>query len=94
MRIQLRKGVPVLNFLIGFVISLFIVGIVVSMSTLVTSEMGSTITDSTAQGAINDTRDAIASVSDWLDIVVLMGIVVVILGLIGYLGWTKMSGGR
>ena len=94
MRTETRKGIPILNFLIGFVVSLLIVGIVVSMTVLITSEMGSTIDDATASQAINDTRDAIAGISGWLDIVVLIGIVVVILGLIGYLGWTKMSGSR
>ena len=91
MQTQTVKSVPVLNFLIGFVISVFIVGIVVAMAVLVTSDMSSTITDPTAQTAINDTRDAIATVSDWLPTIILMGIVVVILGLIGYFGWSKMG---
>lgn len=94
------QGTGSLNLLISATIVLLVVGVVIAFSLVFLSQANVSIaamsgnTDA-AQSAITSTISAIAQIPTWLPLVVLAIIMVVVLGLVLYIGFmvSRMQGG-
>ena len=80
MKFKTDKGLGGLSILLSVVVMLFIIGLIVMIFSLMSAEMQGVTTDATAIGVINDTGTALAGVTDWFDIfMVITSMVVLIL---------------
>lgn len=73
------KGVAGLTILLSLVVMLFIIGLIVMIFSLMGSELQGATTDVTAIKVINDTGQSISSVTDWFDIFIVIGAMVVLI---------------
>ena len=73
------KGVAGLTILLSLVTMLFVIGLIVMIFALMGGELQDATTDTTAIGVINDTSTAISSVTDWFDIFIVIGAMVVLI---------------
>jgi len=74
-----EKGVAGLTILLSLVVMLFIIGLIVMIFSLMASSLMSSTTDATAVAVINETGQAIAGVTDWFDIFIVIGAMVVLI---------------
>lgn len=89
------SGVAGTNVLLGLIIALFIIGLVVMVFVLTGGELEGATTDVEAIQAINDTGNAILGVTDWFDIFIVIGaIVVLVLLLVIVIGALKSAQGQ
>ena len=58
---------------------LFVIGLIVMIFALMGGELIDATDDATAQGVINDTTTSISSVTDWFDIFIVIGAMVVLI---------------
>lgn len=80
--LEKNKGVAGLEILVSLIATLFVVGVLVMAFTVAGSKMQETIDDDDAETVINDTKVAIASVTDWFDTFIVIGAIVVLVLLI------------
>jgi len=73
------KGVAGLTILLSLVTMLFVIGLIVMIFALMGGELQDATTDTTAIGVINDTTSSISSVTDWFDIFIVIGAMVVLI---------------
>jgi len=73
------KGVAGLTILLSLVTMLFVIGLLVMIFALMGGELQDATTDTTAIDVINDTTDSISSVTDWYDIFIVIGAMVVLI---------------
>lgn len=81
MRFDLKqdKGVAGLTVLLSLIVMLFVIGLLVMIFALMGGELQGATTDATAIGVINDTTTSISSVTDWYDIFIVIGAMVVLI---------------
>ncbi len=81
MRTSLKqdKGVAGLTILLSLVVMLFVIGLLVMIFALMGGELQDATTDPTAIQVINDTTSSISSVTDWYDIFIVIGAMVVLI---------------
>ena len=81
MRLDLKqdKGVAGLTVLLSLIVMLFVIGLLVMIFALMGGELQDATTDNTAIGVINDTTTSISSVTDWYDIFIVIGAMVVLI---------------
>ena len=73
------KGVAGLTILLSLVTMLFVIGLIVMIFALMGGELQSATSDATAIDVINDTTSSISSVTDWFDIFIVIGAMVVLI---------------
>ena len=73
------KGVAGLTILLSLVTMLFVIGLLVMIFALMGGELQGATTDKTAIGVINATTVSISSVTDWFDIFLVIGAMVVLI---------------
>lgn len=73
------KGVAGLTILLSLVTMLFVIGLLVMIFALMGGELQDSTTDTTAIDVINDTTSSISSVTDWFDIFIVIGAMVVLI---------------
>ncbi len=79
--IQIRedKGVAGLTILLSLVTMLFVIGLLIMIFALMGGELQSSTDDATAIKVINDTTSSISSTTDWFDIFIVIGAMVVLI---------------
>ena len=73
------KGVAGLTVLLSLVVMLFIIGLLIMIFALMGGELQSATTDATAIDVINDTTVSLSSTTDWFDIFIVIGAMVVLI---------------
>ena len=73
------KGVAGLPILLSLVTMLFVIGLIVMIFALMGGELQNATNDTTAVCVINDTTTSISSVTDWFDIFIVIGAMVVLI---------------
>ena len=73
------KGVAGLTVLLSLVVMLFVIGLVVMIFALMGGELESATDDADAIDVINSTGNAISGVTDWFDIFIVIGAMVVLI---------------
>ena len=73
------KGVAGLTILLSLVTMLFVIGLIVMIFALMGGELQDATTDATAIDVINDTTSSISSVTDWFEIFIVIGAMVVLI---------------
>ncbi len=73
------KGVAGLTILLSLVTMLFVIGLLVMIFSLMGGELQDATDDNTAEDVINDTSTSISSVTDWYDIFIVIGAMVVLI---------------
>ena len=79
MKYKTDKGTAGLTILLSLIVMLFIIGLIVMIFSLMSSELQGATTDTTAIGIINDTGQALSGVTDWFDIFIVIGAMVVLI---------------
>jgi multisubunit Na+/H+ antiporter MnhB subunit len=79
MKQKTDKGVAGLTILLSLIVMLFIIGLIVMIFSLMGSELKGSTTDPTAIQVINDTYQSISGVTDWFDIFIVIGAMVVLI---------------
>jgi len=79
MKYKTDKGTAGLTILLSLIVMLFIIGLIVMIFSLMSSELQGATTDTTAIGVINDTGQALSGVTDWFDIFIVIGAMVVLI---------------
>jgi len=81
MRTDLKhdKGVAGLTVLLSLVVMLFVIGLLVMIFALMGGELQGATTDATAIDVINATTVSISSVTDWFEIFIVIGAMVVLI---------------
>jgi len=73
------KGVAGTTVLLGLIVALFVIGLLVMIFALMGGSLQSATTDATAISVINDTTDAISSVTDFFSLFIVIGSMVVLI---------------
>jgi len=79
MKYKTDKGQAGLTILLSLVVMLFIIGLIVMIFSLMSSELMGATKDATAIKVINDTGQSIAGVTAWFDIFIVIGAMVVLI---------------
>ena len=79
MKYKTDKGTAGLTILLSLIVMLFIIGLIVMIFSLMGSELMGATTDATAISVINDTSQSISGVTDWFDIFIVIGAMVVLI---------------
>ena len=79
MKFKNDKGVAGLTILLSLIVMLFVIGLLVMIFSLMSSSLQDATDDATAVSVINDTGQAIAGVTDWFDIFIVIGAMVVLI---------------
>jgi len=79
MKFKTDNGVAGLTILLSLIVMLFVIGLIVMIFALMSSSLQGATTDATAIAVINDTGQAISSVTDWFDIFIVIGAMVVLI---------------
>jgi len=79
MEYKTDKGTAGLTILLSLIVMLFIIGLIVMIFSLMSSSLMASTTDATAIKVINDTGSSIAGVTDWFDIFIVIGAMVVLI---------------
>jgi hypothetical protein len=82
MKYKTDKGVAGLTILLSLIVMLFVIGLIVMVFSLMSSSLQSATTDVTAIQVINDTGQALSGVTDWFDIFIVIGAMVVLILLV------------
>jgi len=78
-KVKCDKGVAGLTILLSLVTMLFVIGLLIMIYALMGGELQDATTDATAIDIINDTTVAISSTTDWFDIFIVIGAMVVLI---------------
>jgi hypothetical protein len=73
------KGQTGLSILLSLIVMLFVIGLLVMIFAIMGGKLQTATTDATAVGVINDTTTSISSVTDWFDIFIVIGAMVVLI---------------
>jgi uncharacterized membrane protein YhfC len=73
------KGVAGLTILLSLVTMLFVIGLLVMIFALMGGELEDATDDATASEVIGNTTDSISSVTDWYNIFIVIGAMVVLI---------------
>ena len=73
------KGTAGLNVLLSVITMLFVIGLIVMIFALMGGELQDATTDATATEVINETSTAIADVTDWFPIIIVITAMVVLI---------------
>ena len=73
------KGVAGLTILLSLVTMLFVIGLLVMIFALMGGELDDATDDATASNVIANTTESISSVTDWFDIFIVIGAMVVLI---------------
>lgn len=73
------KGVAGLTILLSLVTMLFVIGLIVMIFSIMGGRLQTATTDPTAIQVINDTSTSISTVTDWFDIFIVIGAMVVLI---------------
>jgi len=73
------KGVAGLEVLLSVIVMIFVIGFLVMIFALMSGELQTATTDATADQVINDTGNAIAGVTDWFGIIIVITAMVVLI---------------
>lgn len=79
MKFNNDKGTAGLTILLSLIVMLFIIGLIVMIFSLMSAELQGATDDTTAISVINDTGKSLASVTDWFDIFIVIGAMVVLI---------------
>jgi hypothetical protein len=79
MEYKTDKGVAGLTVLLSLIVMLFVIGLLVMIFALMSGELQDATTDATAIDVINDTGSALAGVTDWFEIFIVIGAMVVLI---------------
>ena len=79
MRFKTDRGVAGLTILLSLIVMLFIIGLIVMIFSLMSAELQDATTDPTAIQVINETGVAIAGVTSWFGIFIVIGAMVVLI---------------
>jgi uncharacterized transporter YbjL len=79
MKYKIDKGTAGLTILLSLIVMLFIIGLIVMIFALMSAELQGATTDPTAIQVINDTGQAISSVTSWFGIFIVIGAMVVLI---------------
>ena len=79
MKFKTDKGVAGLTILLSLIVMLFIIGLIVMIFSLMSSNLMSATTDQTSIDVINATGQSISGVTDWFDIFIVIGAMVVLI---------------
>ena len=79
MKYKTDKGTAGLTILLSLIVMLFIIGLIVMIFSLMSSELQGATDDETAISVINDTGQALSGVTDWFDIFIVIGAMVVLI---------------
>jgi hypothetical protein len=79
MKQRTDKGVAGLTILLSLIVMLFVIGLLVMIFAIMGGKLMTATTDETAIGVINDTAQSISSVTDWFDIFIVIGAMVVLI---------------
>lgn len=79
MKYKTDKGVAGLTVLMSLIVMLFVIGLLVMIFALMSGELQDATTDATAVQVINDTGQALSGVTDWFDIFIVIGAMVVLI---------------
>lgn len=79
MKYKTDKGVAGLTILLSLIVMLFVIGLLVMIFSIMGGKLMTSTTDATAIGVINDTARSISSVTDWFDIFIVIGAMVVLI---------------
>lgn len=73
------KGVAGLDILLSVLVMIFVIGFLVMIFALMSGELQSATTDTTAIQVINDTGTSISGVTDWFGIIIVITAMVVLI---------------
>ena len=73
------SGVAGLTVFLSLIVMLFVIGLLVMIFALMGGELQDATTDTTAIGVINDTTQSLSSATDWFDIFIVIGAMVVLI---------------
>lgn len=73
------KGTAGLTILLSLIVMLFVIGLIVMIFSIMSAELQGATTDATAIKTINDTGTAISSVTQWFDLFIVIGAMVVLI---------------
>ena len=79
MKFKTDKGVAGLTVLLSLIVMLFVIGLLVMIFSLMSGSLQSSTTDETAINVINETGQAISSVTDYFGIFIVIGAMVVLI---------------
>ena len=79
MKYKTDKGVAGLTILLSLIVMLFVIGLLVMIFAIMGGKLQTSTTDPTAIKVINDTSSSISSVTDWFDIFIVIGAMVVLI---------------
>jgi hypothetical protein len=79
MKLKTDKGQTGLTVLLSLIVMLFVIGLLVMIFSIMGGELYSSTTDATAKEVIGNTTSAISSVTDWFDIFIVIGAMVVLI---------------
>jgi amino acid transporter len=79
MNYKTDKGVAGLSVLLSLIVMLFVIGLIVMIFALMSAELQGATEDDTAIDVINDTGTSIAGVTDWFEIFIVIGAMVVLI---------------
>ena len=74
-----ERGVGGLTIFLSLIVMLFIIGLLIMIFSLMGGELQDATTDTTAIEVINDTTVAISGATDWFDIFIVIGAMVVLI---------------
>ena len=87
-----KKGVAELNFYLGIIATLFVIGILVMVFQLAGSELESTASDDVSRSAINATRTALGASTSMFPTFTALGGIIVVVALLAILLFHKFNG--
>jgi hypothetical protein len=79
MKQKTDKGVAGLTILLSLIVMLFVIGLLVMIFAIMGGKLMTSTDDETAIGVINATSTSISSVTDWFDIFIVIGAMVVLI---------------
>jgi len=79
MKLKMDKGVGGLSILLSIIVMLFIIGLIVMIFAMMGAELQGATTDNTTIAVINDTGVALSSVTEFFDIFIVIGAMVVLI---------------
>jgi hypothetical protein len=82
MRYKTDNGVAGLTILLSLIVMLFVIGLLVMVFSIMGAKLQDSTTDTTAIKVINDTSQSISGVTDWFDIFIVIGAMVVLVLLV------------
>lgn len=78
-KLKTERGVAGTSILLGLITMLFVIGLIVMIFALMGAELQDATDDTTAIDVINDTATSISGVTDWFDIFIVIGAMVVLI---------------